>query len=350
MKRLASTYGDLFTQVAATVPVQTATLVRVTDTRAGFFHDEATVPAIDIVTGVEGSDQIVRMMTYWQDDNGEWTRACPMCINGTRPEYRHVDAGLCHHCGGTNTVSNGKGDVRTWPTRDKAIKAAIRVSQSDLSTARTWAIFVAIHHHKVEEFWQHHPGLAQARDTFVALAQDKARRDFRNDPYAPVDLDEDGYVDWLGTRAHENLNSFVARMIQEVNDKAHLTPRQAEAMVDAVERIAEQEAGHTENLNATRHVGEIDQRLRFKAPVAFAKRLDNDFGSTVLLILDGEGDYAGAKFKTFSSGAWAWEALELLEADQPCEVTVSATVRAHQTSDRGENVTRLANVRKVKKL
>lgn len=359
MKRLASTYGDLFTEIAAQVPILKAEIHSVTETRASSFGCEDTVPAIDIHTTARGLDRTVRMMTYWQHPSGGWVRACGMCINGFRAEYKHISEGCCYHCGGTNIAAakGAKGELSTWPTRDKAIEAARRVSQSDLTAERTQQIFFDIHRAKVAEYWEQHPEADQARKDYAELVDEASRVEYRTNPvyHGRSDITEEGYLRWRQGDMELRVNRFAGQMLNEVEEKASLTPRQHDAFIASVAKTVareqERDAQRAQVKEATKHVGEVAERLRFKAVPVWGTTCDSFYGTSVLMVMEGTGKYAGAKFKFFGSGEWLFSALEALEEEGPApELTLSGTVKAHRTDAERGNLTELTNVRTIKKL
>lgn len=359
-KRLKTEHGDLFTRIAATVPAHKATVSHVRETTVCFYiNAEYTqpVPAIEITTVADNNpDHHVRTMTWWEDEDGRYHQACPMCIDGFRPEYKGVNNGTCYHCGGSNT-----GSSKTADNRDRAIAAVKRASQADLTKARTWSIFTGIHHAKVDEFWATHPEAASARDTFNQLVDSAARAGQATDPYAEPGISLDQYVKRNYSQYAGKVNHFAYRMIEEAREKASLTPRQLEAFVSSVAKTAEREAtkeARAEELEgSTRFVGKLGERLKFDATVKFARVIENEeFGDSVMMILEGADALEGAVLKVFSGGGWAWEAFEAWEETkdtdgaEPVRVRLSGTVKQHSTTDQDGNVTRLANVRKVKKI
>lgn len=109
-----------------------------------------------------------------------------------------------------------------------------------------------------------------------------------------------------------------------------ITTAQADAVVKAV---ADAEARLTAKA-ASRHVGEVGTKVTVTGTVVFVKVVRSDYGSSVLVVVDADGD----KVTTFSNAAWA------RDADRGDTVTLTGTVKAHETYD-GERRTVLTRTK-----
>lgn len=128
---------------------------------------------------------------------------------------------------------------------------------------------------------------------------------------------------------------FAHSILSETRVLKPITDKQAEAVTASVARtdarIAEREA----NRGRSSHVGTVGAKVTVAGKVLFAKRVESDYGASMLVVVEtADGD----KVSTFATAAWVWD------ATVGDTVTVTGTVKAHEVYD-GEKRTVLTRTK-----
>lgn len=136
---------------------------------------------------------------------------------------------------------------------------------------------------------------------------------------------------WLAGEFDGNpLYGFAVGILGNTEVLHPVTTEQADAVIKSV---AEAEARLAAKANS-QWVGEVGTKVTVAGTVVFTKVIDSQYGSSVLVVVDANGD----KVTTFSTAAWAWD------ADKGASVTLTGTVKAHETYD-GEKRTVLTRTK-----
>lgn len=109
---------------------------------------------------------------------------------------------------------------------------------------------------------------------------------------------------------------FADSVLSQTEVLKPITTPQAEAVVKAV---AEADARAAAKGNS-RWVGEVGAKVTVTGTVVFTKVVDSQYGSSVLVVVDADGD----KVTTFATAAWVWE------THKDDTVTLTGTVKAHE--------------------
>lgn len=343
LKSLKASYPDVVAAATAQVPAiklgqpeYREVTTRIYTTRG---HGPSTPGVMFFYTS-----ESYRTKTYTVTGSGELVPTCGMCEDGYRPEYAHSDEGVCYHCGGSNT-----GRSKGFATVEEAADNFRKTCQRDISYGRRFDILHLVYEELASRFLAANPGFAAAKETYEAMVEEEARA---------MDKAEGGMesMETYRALASGKVSKFLYDLTCDFHTNSRLTDRQVAAFVTAVDKItARREAAKAER-EASSHFGTLGERIKLRATVTFGRTVESEFGTSVLMIVEGEGKASGSKFKVFSGADWAWDAFEAWEEAKEAKtgelvtVQVSGTVREHEDSRYDGAVTVLGNARKVKKI
>lgn len=157
------------------------------------------------------------------------------------------------------------------------------------------------------------------------VADAQAARDAQSPEFAAV------WARWqAGEFAGKREYGFVDSMLSRTLVLEPITTAQAEAVVKAVADAETRLAAKA----ASRWVGEVGAKVTVAGTVVFTKVVESAYGSSVLVVVDADGD----KVTTFATAAWVWDAAK---GDT---VTLTGTVKSHETYE-GEQRTVLTRTK-----
>ncbi|MFD9690182.1 hypothetical protein ACFWXO_30990 [Kitasatospora sp. NPDC059088] len=266
--------GEVFTTTVDLVP---ATAVAITDAPARPVGREAAGPARCMAVTVAG-----RTTEFVSLAGGKVARLCTVCrdASGFRPEFAGVLGGQCFPCRGAGRIGRALG-------LDEAAK---KVLQGENARRR-----------------------AQAR----ALVKRQAAQAQADAVRAGWLADRPDLASWL---EGSDEGSLAAEFAAIVAVRGELTARQEEEARAAMAA----DAARAAKAAASRHVGAEGASVQVTGVVTVAKRVESAWGSTLLVIVEGDGADRGVTVKGFTAAKSARE-----HAKQGARVRISGTVKSH---------------------
>ncbi|MEV7776268.1 hypothetical protein [Kitasatospora sp. NPDC086791] len=266
--------GEVFTTTVDLVP---ATAVTVTAAPARPVGREATGPARCVAVTVAG-----RTTEFVSLVGGKVARLCTVCRNasGFRPEFAGVLGGQCFPCRGAGRTGRALG-------LDEAAKKVLQCEN------------------------------ARRRAGARALVKRQAARAQADAVRAGWLADRPDLASWLEGGDEGTLAAEFAAI---VSVRGELTTRQEEEARAAMAA----DAARAAKAAASRHLGAEGASAQVTGVVTVAKRVESAWGSTLLVIVEGDGADSGVTVKAFTAAKSARE-----HAKRGARVRIAGTVKRH---------------------
>lgn len=147
-------------------------------------------------------------------------------------------------------------------------------------------------------------------------------------------VDEYPLLAWLTYLEALDGNYFLESVARQMEEKGDLSARQIEAAVGAIvrdterrEREERREAERVVKAAEGRFIGQEKARVIVKGKVTVVKVTKSQFGSSLLIAVEGVEEHEGVTVKTFTTSAPVWD-MDLKVGEV---VTISGTVKKHET-------------------
>lgn len=239
--------------------------------------------------------------------SGKFLSQCGQCDggwSGSKGHFAHVLSAVCFDCNGTGVHKRYDDEAKVVALvkrrRADAARRARKAAEKEAAQRAEHAAWVA-----------EHPALAAELAEILAELPDDDRSDEAY--YAQRD-------------AYDKWGDFVLLMAQRAAWGA-LSDAQAESVTEAIAQVRARHQAKAEKLAASRHAGEVDEKVTVTGTVTVATTVDTRYGTARLVVVTGTGDDAGVTVKAFGSGKTLWEAAK------GQDVTVTGTVSKHGEYD-----------------
>lgn len=252
------------------------------------FYGRGGFPTVTVVS-VAGE-------TFLRNTKGEYLSTCGRCDEGRMGQrgtivmYGNVFGGVCFECHGRGYRKN----VGTIEAVTKVVKRRIsdRARRERKAAEKESAAKAA-----VAAWTAAHPAVAEK---LAAIRLEAFGTPSEGGYQEPTQADYDAQ-----TAAYDKWTGFVVDLASKAAWHA-LSDKQTEAVTAAIGEAEAAQAAKDAKQNASRYF-EGDKVAKATGTVVTAIRVESRFGISMLVVVEGTGDYAGITFKMFGTGATLWE-------------------------------------------